>query len=314
MTLAAQKLALTLAISFLNVTTTVAALARVDGINQDNRNTSNLGFVGHKRSELPETPVHSFGPVILTFNPGPRVYVGKVFQRYSSLRAFCQDNQFFRDSVVYIFLKVSLTTVKLFQPPFSTLGSDRLERGSTVTVPESVVFYFFRSHPFTVARDHDILNSKVYTYYPIWNKCFGILYITTTKQEPFTFTINQIRFPLLKLQEFGLSFSTRVRHLGSSKPQDPDRNFLPFLKERQDSGIVSQRAVFFEGSLFFLIQLVGVCYFSDTPNRNLGAKSEFFSDSFVNSFVQRELTEQFLVPSYFTNLVASNVNPFQREL
>jgi hypothetical protein len=310
-----QKFALAFSVSLFCVATNVTTLARVSWVNENQLYSSTTGLVVHECPELMETPIHPLGSIIpATFNPGPRVNAFEIFKSKSTLRAFSQDYEFLRDLVVNISLKTSLFPRELFQPTFGTLGSHRLKYSSSVSVPDSVVFDFGRRHSFSIARDCDVVDPEVHA-----QGIFGFIGVrffdvTAGVQEPLTSTEDEVRFSLLALKEPSLSWTTGVRDLDSPESQDPDGNFFTFRKVRQDTRIVGQGSISTELSLGFLIQFISVRDFSYQSDRDLRTQTKLFPNPLVYSMVQSKLLEKFFVPSYFANLVTSNVNPFQREL
>jgi len=314
MTSTALKLVLALAVSLLGVTTNVTPLTRVSGVHQNYGNPKSFSFVFYKASELPETPVTVLSPVLRASNPSPRANVGKVFQRDGSLRAFSFQNQLFRDPVVHVFLKSSLPPRKLFQPSLGTLGSYGLKFISSFLVPNSSVLHHLGGNSFTVTRNRNVGNAKVYTQNVFRLEFLRLFQITGSTKEPFSFVVNQIRFSLLNRKESFLSFTASIRNFCSTESQNPDGNFFSLSEVRQDSGVVRDRSMFLESSLNLFIKLISVYDFRYTTYDHLGSEIKLFSNPTVNILLEPCFLKKLLDPSNLTYLVASNVGSFKCKL
>jgi len=97
----ATKLCLTVAVSFLSMTTLVAPLRSVTWINQDNRNTSKFRLVSNETAELVERPTQSFRSLLLP-NRCSGVDTAQVFQSDSTTSAFGFRNEILAHTMISV--------------------------------------------------------------------------------------------------------------------------------------------------------------------------------------------------------------------
>lgn len=310
-TILTTKLILALSILSTDVATPITSLTRVGWVYQVDGNSSPLSLVANKTSQLKETPVHAFGSRRLP-NPGPRVNARQILKGNPTFRAFSFLDQTLGDPVVFVSLKITLSFRYLSEPPFSTLGSYRLQNSPTTTVPLSSRLYLIGSIELSIARDRYVLDPKIHTDGVGWIKCVRFLNVANSVEVPFSFTINKVRLSLLNLQKPHLTFTRLERHLDTTQTQQPDRHLLFICKVRQDPRVVSNGPMLLKFPLGFFVQFVGVHYLGDTPDRHLSTEVKMIPDGSVDDLVERNLLKQFLLPRHYADLVARKVRRLQR--
>src|SRR5688572_18270104 len=88
----AKELSLRTSVGLFSMSTLVAALRRVVGINPLHPHAVQPRFVADKGAKLIETPIAPFCPVLMP-NPGPQVDARQVFEGDPLFRAFSFQNK-----------------------------------------------------------------------------------------------------------------------------------------------------------------------------------------------------------------------------
>jgi len=284
-------------------------LRSIGRINECKRNTGERAFVGGERPEL------SKGPVVVpralpATEPCSPVDAFQVLEGDPTVCVFRGLDKGLAYAVVHIALKAALAARQLFEPALCGLGSYSLERGAAVFVPLAVGLDGIAREDATVAVHGDVDYSEIDAQptgrVEFWR--FGDL--TDLMQIPFTVSKDQVGLALPVLKQLDLSFTGKERHLLSPRGR-PDTGGLGRHLPGQDTLVIGDSAVLHEGTLVFLVQLVGVCYFGFHSDGELGRESKPFTHVVVDELVKAELPEGLGVPSALANVVASGVGFFQ---
>ncbi|GAA5528208.1 hypothetical protein Hgul01_02005 [Herpetosiphon gulosus] len=120
------KHGLVLPIALVAVTTGATGTRCVGWIDQHDAHPRYGCLVGHKLTQLVETPIAVSRPLLSAGSLDPRTDMRQIFQRYLSLCAFGFRNKPLGYRMVCVGLEAALFAADGFQAPFSVLGSDRL--------------------------------------------------------------------------------------------------------------------------------------------------------------------------------------------
>src|SRR4029077_55150 len=112
----AAKHRLALAVALIDVSAFHASARGVSSIDEDNRHPRALGFVGDKALQLVEGPTVQTAALLFT-SPYPTAYPFQMFHRDTAPGALSNANDLFRNLVINVCRKTSLSAVSAAHQP-----------------------------------------------------------------------------------------------------------------------------------------------------------------------------------------------------
>ena len=306
------KLRLRFAIRFLTVTAARACTTCVARVYRNHADTFAPCFVGHKSSELRESPVGMLGPVFVP-NRCPLANVRQFLHHYRPLCVFGFRDKFLADSMIHVTLIAALFAAQLFKSALGRASADALKYVAAALIPVAILLYRFATVGLPIRVSSNVDDAEINTDSVInflrrrlWN-------LTDSKQKEIALAMHKVRLALSGFKHFFLTLTTQVRDwLATANRPDVDESLVS--TPRQNAIIVSNRAIWLESPLRLFVQLVGVCNLSDTSDYNLSRKAELLSHFRVIGFMDCILPKCLRVPRKFTDSVTSGVRLLKRLL
>lgn len=304
----ANKLGLRFPIFLFNVATLAALFRCIIRRNLNQRNSRKPRLVGNKAIELIKAPIMKPCPLPLS-SPIHQSNASQSLNGNSSIRAFRGLDDAFRNYVIYVARKISLSAAPFFKESFCRFGSfflkfptEGLVSIANLIQMASRVIYTIR----IVCNFNDTkINSKAINYLNLfffWN-------IYNNVQKPSSFTQNKIRLPDFIGKHRALFFSTNERDFLSPINSPNACRGLHEIK-RQNMIIVSNTGVSSKDSLSFLIKLIRGSHPVICEANHLRGNRKFISYFPVKFRMQPESVKQFYFPSQLRNTVGRAINNF----
>ncbi len=254
----------------------------VPGINKDQRNTCNLGFVLNKHPKQPKIPSVQATLSLSNRNSGSDAL--EIFQSNRSQSVFGFRNNLLGNAVVNIFGKPGHPTRKLLKMPLGRFCPLTLKPGFQRIEPVSGLVDLLTGMYFSIRINREVLDTKIDTKnsFRIIRRFFG--YFDHNPEVEESIGQDQIGLPSDPI------------HSGFLVIPHPNRDNLPTAKSdqrdllkpfpREDSLIVNNGPI--RPELWFngLISLVGFRYFRNGPDSQLRRKTILLSDRIVNHLMQ----------------------------
>lgn len=289
--------------------------ACVFGVNEDNRDAGELGFVFDKAVQLPESPAAESLPV----GPSDRLPGAdalQIFKDNGPLCAFGLRHDSLADLMIDVFSKAGLFLGDLFEMALGGFGSASLKRGFELSPSLSYAIDPFAGKSVPVGSRGNVHDALVYT-----QKTFGFKWSPIGK---FYYNIKK-KFAILKskirLSLYGLAFKAPVFAYDKG-------NFHPTVdrvnacngkpSERQKPLVINDGREFFEPMQSLFIKDISSGGFCDGTNNELGGKLGKLSPSaIVNKMVKLHLVEGSCFKCFLGNVIAGvikNLHGFKQGL
>ncbi len=308
----ADERSLGFAVLFRAVAALRAGARGISGVNEVDRHTTQLSFVGDKRPKLRECPrveCCALRPSSLH----PRANVPEIFQHNRSLRAFGLRNNPFGQTVVDVFGKAALLTGQLPQAATATECAELLQ---LVPEPPVAVAHVLDRLPrmrLTVAIGRNVPDAQIDTERAVNINRIWRFNLARRKQIPVAAHECQIGFAAPGSEQLALPLTTDERY-GLPPVECPDRDQRVGQSKREDAVIVSNRTVAVKGAPHLAIQFVGIRDFGDAAHGQLCGKSELLAHALIGQTVNRKLPKRLRIPCHLTDVVTGSIRRFKRAL
>lgn len=296
-------------ISLINVTAAGASTRSITRVNRFYFDAHLFGFVLNKAAELEERPAMQSHALTAT-NRYPIANTAKFFKGDSALSVLRSRDNAFADVVIHPSRKAAFFARKLFQAATTGLGAFGLKFLAQPPMAEADVIDGFGAVGLAIAVNGNVGDAHIDAKNSdsiIWG---WLIDIADGEQVKFTVDVAEISFALLSLQQIPLPL-TADKGDGLATVHCPDRYGASLQAPVEDTIIVSDAAVWFEGAFCCLVKFVGVGHFGDTTDNHLGSQAKKLTHWFVRKLVQGELPKGLGLPPLFTDPVTSGVGGFQ---
>ncbi len=305
----AEELGLGLPVLFGAMPTRWTGPTRIPRINEMDRNTVQLRFVGYKLLQLPEGPTMQCCALWLP-SPDPRANMRQVFQRYLPLRAFCQQHKLFGDLMIDRRCKAPFFAAQLFELALRGFRAFGLELGSQTTAAMAHTQHGFAAIDVPVAIGGNGLHTKINAQRAVHIQRRGFFHVADRQQVKLTVDVGKVGFAFAGMQAFHLPASGHKRN-GLSAVDRPDRHGQFVQVPRQNPLIVGNTAVRPEYALDLAIQFVRVGHLAQAAYRQLCRQPKRFAARLVTQLVQIELPEGLRLPRGLAHRGTGGVRNFQ---
>ena len=303
-----EELSLSLSIQFSGMAAHRTHPRSVSRINRVQLDAVPFRLVFKKVSKLIERPITKFCPLRFS-NRQSFSDVLQIFDSQRTVCAFSVQDKTLTNAVIFVALKAGLPARQVTKFALGRLGLLALQIAPAMSVGAATILYRCTAHYFGVGCGADINDAKVTANHVIATKHGRRFNVAHSVQVKVAAAIKQIRFALAERQEFPLILAALKRDcLPSCKC--PDANKVRLL-ESQDTVIVGNAAVLLKASLLFLINLVSIGYFRNTPHQHLRRKFKAFFGGMLDKFMQVVLLERFGCEALLTNPITSLIRPLQ---
>ena len=274
-----------------------------------NRNTRQCGFIANKGTQLGERPAMECR-ALRPSSPHPRANVRQIFDGNRSLRAFGLRDNPFREVVVYPGCKAVFLSCEFLQTSASAVGALPLELFPKAPMPIADVLDRLARVDFPIVIDGDIRHAHVNAQHAFDIRRSRLLDLTHREQVPLATDVGEVGFSMLGRKQLPLP---RTAHKGDglSPIQRPDRDRGIWQRIGQDTVVVGDRPMRSECPTHTLIELVGVSYFPQHPDRHLRGQPEGLAYRVIADLLQVELAKGLRVPGDATDVVTRRVCRFQ---
>jgi len=300
---------LRLSIVFINTPTFRASPRSVARVNQDQRNTCTLGFVGNLLSQVEETPRVVLSPLGLP-NSYPFANALQILKRNPASGVFRPLYQLFGDPVIFLFCEALLFLASLLQKSFGRLRFLALQTLSDfgMAIAKSVDLTARIVVPITISGY--VFYTKINSQIALYINWLRRLYITGGEQVKLAFDVTQVTLSALPTQQFKLSLACREGDTLTTVYR-PDRHLFAFQLVGKDTVIERNRPVWLERALDFTVNFVSVCHFRNHADNDLGSQLEHIPHVSVGQFMQGKLSKGFVLPRLIAHIVAGSIRHFK---
>lgn len=299
-------------ILFIGIATTRTFAAAVARVNRVHSHATQARLVTDKFPELRERPISQPCPLTLP-NREPLAYSLQVFQRDCAIRALSVSDNSFRDAVILVTLKSLLIASELLQLTLCRACLLLLQVSAAVEVSPPLFFNLRAAINHTVGIRSDVDYAEINAQYVLRRALRQFFYLAHGVQVVVAFTKHKVNFTFAKWQQLALVVAALKRGCFSAANR-PQIHVLAF-GEANNSIVVSNAAVTFEGALSFLIQLVSVRNFRHGAHDHLRGQVKLRLAFVVRQFVQGELFERRLwlcLPALLTNPITRLICTLKR--
>ncbi len=297
---------------FANASTHRARPAGVSWVNKFHRHSDKPAFVGNLRLKVGECP-RVQDAALLFSSPNPRSDVRQILQRNTTLRAFSNTDNLFRDNVVRVPHKSLLAPAQSAQhtlrgagafglKPFALSPATGTNTGNLASVSECL----------TVGALGQINEPKVDAKPPYGRLLHLLRNFNRHIQIPFSVAKNQIRLAFWKLKQLALPLSAEEWKIFNPSANRPDAHGGLGKLEIKNAGVVGNAAELAKLALFFPVQFVSVGNLGNQTRNNLRGQWEFTTKLFVKQAVHWELSKFFLLPRKLRKPVCTTVGSLKR--
>ncbi len=283
--------------------------AAVLGINRDDRDTLESGFIGDELTELSVLPVMQASTLTTTSGLNPVPNAREIFQGDSELVALRRLNDALGNIVVGILLKTSLLAAYLLQLPFSPSGAFLLQIAAAVGKLAAVKFQGFPGVIMALGIRGDVDYSEIDPQHPAGLDKLRVVNITNAGDIENALDQHQVHFTFAVLQKLSLILAALI---GNCQPalHGPDGNGgIGF--EAEYLMIVGLGGMGAESSDNLPIFFVGVRDLGDGADHHFSTKAKSLPGRFIGELMQAELLKNFMIPSLLRNPVAGGIGCFQ---
>jgi hypothetical protein len=282
----------------------------IPGIDGNNRNAHECGFVGDKGTQLCERP-RGLCSTLRPASRNPGAYANQFFDGNSSFRAFGLCYKFLGDTVVRIGCEPSFFGLAFLQ---KALRGDRafalkFSAKSAVSMAESID-RSAREH-LSIRVDGYVPNAEIDTEYAVNVDRVGFLDIRSGEKEEVAIAKNKVRFALPGLKKLFCSFATSIRYLHPACDR-PDGDELLIGVPTEDSVIECDTSVNLKPALGSPVELVGISDLCDTANNHLGGQVELGANGRIRQLVEIILAKDVAFPCPFRDTVTGRVGGLNR--
>jgi hypothetical protein len=201
-----------------------AALARVLGVDDFDRDASEFGFVDDELAQLPEGPIVQARP-LTPHSRNPCADVLEVFKPNAASGAFSSRDERLRNTMVGVCLVLPLFASEFAEPALSRLGAATLQPGSTPSKVSAARFNFGAAIDVAVAIGSDVHDAEI-SANPVGRFSGGLcLYLVWADQEPFASPLDQQRLTPGRFEETPLALVNRDGELVAAA-DGPDGNSI----------------------------------------------------------------------------------------
>jgi hypothetical protein len=290
-----------------------ALAARIARINCDNRHACTFGFVLQKRPQLSESPIVQCRALAA---PGryPVADVRQLFDSNSASGALRLLHKFFRDTVVGVLLKTTLSARYFFELAFCRACALSLKVSATMCVCAALFLHAFAAVAFPIAVECEVNYAQVNTQHIFAFARWGHVDVAHAGDIPFTAHEHQIDLTLAVLEELALPFSADVFDALPST-QQPDGDFR-IIAEAKDAVIIWLCGCWAICTLPFSFSSVCVSSnnFTDTAHGQLGREPVTFPEVSIHCLVEFWLAKCLIGKRTQTYFITCVITGFERLL
>jgi len=267
--------------------------ARVSRIDCDDRNAGQFCLVFNESPEFGERPFRH--PISLSLpEPCPLADARQLFDGDAAIRVCGLLNDLFRDAVIGVRLKSTLTTREIFQLAPDTFrsstGSFPLSRfllkgtaGPSIVLPD--VFDLVACVDLAVAVGGDVDNAKIDADEIRHGRWRFVRQIGGDEQKPLSIhPPDEIGLPLGEAESLSLALAHHERH-GHATFKRQQRDAINTL-ERHDATVIGHDGVFSENGLDILVPAVGSADMANAERGHLGGQAELLSQIVIEQLLK----------------------------
>ena len=305
-----EEFALRRTIGFIDMPTARTGARCVARINQNDRHANQLGLVFDKGAQLVERPAMQRCPLWLP-SLYPRADALQIFEGDSLCGALSLCNDAFGNDVVRVGGKALFFARQLAEAAARRLRAFGLQLAPQLTMAVAHTLDRLALVDCACAINGDIGNAQVNAQEAV--NVGRVRRFDLAGGKEIKLTVNQAKVGLaaLPLQQFQLPVS---RQEGDSQATTsrPNANFLLRQKPTQDARIIGNAAMWLEGTLAFLVQLVGIGNLADRPYHHLGSQLILRANHCVDQLLKAKLVEGAMLPSDTADFVARSIGRLKR--
>lgn len=285
-----------------NIAANRTHLRCIGRIDKYNRDASKSGFVKYLLSQVVKRPA-----TLIASSPYPFTDILEVFKSDAASGAFRNLYKLLADLVIYVVGKAFLFAGKLFGSAPGRFCAFLLQSPalSAPAFPDRI--NFTSCELFSIGRCGDIGNAQINTKIFLDIIRFWFVNIASCEKIEDTVNQNQVAFAPLRFEQVNLPLSGKEWNCLSSL-NCPDAHSLLVDFPGQNTLVVSKAAGRSKNALDFLVQLIGVSNFSDSPDSHLCGKNVARANISVNNVVNIKLLESLSFPGLPANIVAGSIS------
>lgn len=297
------------AIAFINTTTYGAGTRGIAWINGHNRHTGYPRLVLNLLAQIVKRPCGML-PSLALLNSCSFPDTLQIFEGNTERVTLSLFNNPFGDGVIDLFRHARFFAAALLEQTAGGLSALALQFTAQFCVTFTQAVEMISRVSLAHRIGGDVFDTQVYPKKFFNVLRFGLFNFAGSKEIELTIHQYQIAFTPLVIEQFKLARASQEGDAQSAINR-PDGYFLFGDVPAEDSIIVGDRAVGFEVALGFVVQFVGVCYFTQTANSQLGRKVKLDFQIVVNHLLQPKLIKDPAVPGYITDVIAGGVSLFE---
>ena len=278
----------------------------VPRIHKGNKNTCDLGFVVHERSEQSKIPSMQ-DATLCRSNRGSGSNALKIFKSNRSQSVFGFRNKLLGNPMVNVSGESSHSTRKLLQMAFGRFGSFALEPGFQRVKSISGLVDLLARMYLSIRINCKVFNAKINTKNTNW--VIGGLFRDFNHGTKVENTIDQDQVCL----------ASYPVHTGRLIFSHSNRDKLPALKSskrymlqalpRKDALIIDDRTIKPKFRFDGFVPLIGFANLGNGPNSKLRGESKMFSDRIVNRLMDFDLVGTMHSKNSLCYVITSLVKP-----
>ena len=239
-------------------------------------------------------------------NRSPLADALEILKSDCAICVFSGINKVLRDTMVHVFGKAAFFSLSFYEKACCRLRSFLLKVFSNTMVSFSETIEMPTRKSFAIGGGGDIFNTKINPKKILKVIRGWFLNLTGCGEVKFALYIKEVRFALLRFEQFMLFWPALIREFKSSI-NGPDRHKTFFGSIREDSLIVRNGAERPECSFCSLLKFIGVRHFGDGANHDLRRKVKLLPSIGIGGGMQGKLSKSFGGPGNFAEVVACRV-------
>ena len=281
-------------------------LAGILGINHENWNARECGFIFDKPPELAESPRTERLPLS---PPNRRPESFQVFKDDCPLCLQGFGDNSFRDHVICMPFESPFFSGVFFKMPFRVLGSPLLKLAFKASRLFSRSIHCFARIKLAVGSGGDIGDAKVNPKSTFRSKRYAIRHLNADAKIKLIFIENKIG---LAPDHAAMKLGIRAINNGDFESAINAQNAYSIQPKSKDARIINERRMFIKPMKRSLISPITFDDFANGTNGKLCAQAKLFSNFEIAKLVEIYLSEIMLLPGNIGNKITGFVKPLHR--
>jgi hypothetical protein len=292
--------------------TRLTGAGSISRINEFNRHSDEPALVGNLRLQVSESP-RVQDAALLSVSPDPRTNPTQILKCDSSICAFSNTDNLFRDSVIHVSNKSLFASTQTMQDALGRLRAFGLQPPAlspTTSANTSYLAGITEGLPIRALSQVDEAEVNAQPANGLTLAFFG--HVHCHIEKPLALAKKQIAFAFGKFKQFALAFTADKQQVFQATADSPDAHRRIGQLKIEYASIVGNAAVLAKHPLRFLVKFVGIRNFSHQQTNDLSRQRKLIPNLTVVFSVKREAAKLLGLPSQPRKTVSGAIRRFQR--